>query len=153
MITLTAFWMGRDSLFADQLTEEIKANAIETVARANRLLSLGGFLAHDQVSSGWRPAAINERTSNAGKNSRHLYGQAVDITDHSREFARWAYSHQDFLTETGLWMEHPDWTWSQHGNHWVHLQIVPPGSGRRVFIPSSAPRSAPLGDRMEDVVA
>lgn len=151
MISITGFYMGRNKEFADQLTREIEENAIETVARTNRLLSLGGFVNHDQVSSGWRPKTVNDRTSNAGKNSRHIYGQAVDVTDTSRELARWAFTHQDFLVETGLWMEHPDWTWSQHGNHWVHFQTVPPGSGRRVFIPSSAAPLAPYEERMDNL--
>jgi hypothetical protein len=151
MITLAGFWIGRDKQFADELTREVEANAIETVARANRLLSLGGFLAHDQVASGWRPRGVNERTSNAAANSRHIYGQAIDIADPSREFARWAYTHQDFLVEVALWMEHPDWTWSRHGNHWVHLQTVPPKSGRRVFIPSSAPTIVPYENRMDNI--
>ena len=34
-------------------------------------------------------------------------------------------------------MEDPQWTPT-----WVHLQIVPPGSRRRVYIPSSKPALA-----------
>lgn len=148
MITIQAFYMGRDKGFANELTLEIARNAVETVARANRLLSLGGFLAHDQVASGWRPKGVNERTANAGKNSRHLYGQAVDIVDTSRELARWCWDHQDALAECGLWMEHPDYTWSPNGNHWVHVQTVPPGSGRRIFIPNN---NGPLAPEEEQV--
>ena len=152
-INLAAFYMGRDIEFADQLTGEIQKNAIETVARVNRLLALGGFVAYDQVNSGWRPPAVNDATSNSGKNSRHLYGQAVDVGDASRELAKWVYTHQDFLAETGLWCEHPDWTWSRHGNHWVHFQTVPPGSGRRVFIPFAGTPPAPYEYRMETLTA
>lgn len=151
MINIGAFYMGREVEFAEDLTKEVQKNAIETVARVNRLLSLGGFVNHDQVSSGWRPKSVNDRTSNAGKNSRHIYGQAVDVTDTTRSLAAWAYTHQDFLVETGLWMEHPDWTWSRNGNHWVHFQTVPPGSGRRVFIPSTQPALAPYEERMENL--
>ena len=48
----------------------------------------------------------------------------------------------DALQEIGLWMEDPQWTPT-----WVHLQIVPPGSRRRVYIPSSRP---PLAARLPE---
>ena len=39
MITLEAYWKGRDTEYADELTDEIRANAEVTVAKANELLA------------------------------------------------------------------------------------------------------------------
>lgn len=151
MITLRQYWMGRNEQFAAVLTEEIKANAIETVARCNRLLEIGGFVAYDTVSSGWRPEALNARVSGAGARSKHIYGQAIDVLDRSRELARYCVEHLEVLADIGLWMEHPDWTYSKFGNHWVHVQTVPPGSGKRIFIPNSNSPLAPEEERFGDL--
>lgn len=151
MITLPQYWMGRDQQFASVLTEEIRQNAIETVARSNRLLSLGGFEHLDTISSGWRPEGINAGVANAAKGSRHIYGQAIDIRDLDRMFARWCCDNTDALADVGLWMEHPDWTYSRFGNHWVHLQVVPPRSGRRIFIPSANSPLAPEEERFGEL--
>jgi hypothetical protein len=144
MITLNDYLMGRDREFPDELTDEIRGNAALVVARANLLLArmeeeliapgidekTGTF-----VASGWRPRGINSHTSNAADKSRHITGLAVDLQDTpDRKVARWCVSNLDVLEEIGLWMEDPQWT-----PDWVHLQVVPPGSGRRVYIPSANP--------------
>lgn len=49
--------------------------------------------------------------------SKHLYGQAIDILDHDKTLYNWCKANEDFLAETGLWME------ERQGN-WVHFQIV-----------------------------
>jgi hypothetical protein len=45
--------------------------------------------------------------------------------------------NMQLLKETGLWLEHGNWT-HYKGGTWVHFQIVPPLSGKRIFIPSLA---------------
>ena len=40
MITLDAYWMGRDKEYANELTESIQANAAATVKRINQPLEL-----------------------------------------------------------------------------------------------------------------
>lgn len=145
IITLDDYWMGRDATYRDQLTCEIIANAQMTVERANALLVLAAAdgvepginnVTGTYVASGWRPPAINEVTANAAAASKHLLGMAIDIKDQfaRRAFARWCLTHLANLEEIGLWMEDPQWTPT-----WVHVQIVPPGSGRRVYVPSAAP--------------
>jgi hypothetical protein len=138
MISLEAYWKGRDQEYADELTEDILANADRTVERVNKLLAVSGFGNVGGVNSGWRPQAVNDATGNAAKSSRHLSAEAIDIADPIRSLARWCLGHLDVLEDIGLWMEDPRWTPT-----WVHLQTVPPGSGRRVFIPSSSPPKAP----------
>lgn len=143
MISLTAYWMGRDIQFADQLTDEIRTNAEVTVGRANALLERAGMENRTGVNSGWRPLAVNDSTSNAAKNSTHIKGKAVDIPDPDRALARWCCDNRAVLEDIGLWMEDPRWTFSAHGNHWVHVQTVPPRSGNRIYVPSSADAGDP----------
>lgn len=70
-------------------------------------------------------------------NSKHKDGRAVDVFDPRRQFASWCLAHPEELEKRGLHMEDPRWTPS-----WVHLQDVPPGSGKLVYIPSAAPALA-----------
>ena len=145
MISGDQYWMGRDGEYSADLTEQVRGNAALLLERVNRLLAIAaeehvepGIDAHTGtfVASGWRPKPVNDITANAGKRSRHLFGLAIDLRDSlpERPLARWCLRNQDLLEETGLWMEDPRWT-----PNWVHLQAVPPGSGRRVYVPSTDP--------------
>src|SRR3990167_10307886 len=132
MITIEAYFMGRDITHAEELTDEINRNAQVTVARCNELLTRAGRSDIHEVASGFRPKGINSTTSNAAANSRNLTAQAIDLRDTDRLLAQWCVDNLDVLKEIGLWMEDPRWTPS-----WVHLQVVPPGSGKIVYIPST----------------
>lgn len=149
MITLPDYWMGRDAQYPDAMTDAIIDNATLLLGRVNLLLSWA-YAEHvtpaldartgNHIASGWRPPAINEATSNAAAKSRHITGEAIDLRDNgTRDLARWCLRNLDALEEIGLWMEDPQWTPS-----WVHLQIQPPGSRRRVYCPSSKPPLAAL---------
>ena len=138
MITLHSYWMGRDVTHAHELTAEVNANAQITVAKVNELLARAGRNDINTVNSGWRPQGVNDATSNAAKSSRHLTAEAVDLPDADRVLAEWCVDNLDILKDIGLWMEDPRWTPS-----WVHLQIVPPGSGKIVYIPSNKPALDP----------
>ena len=143
MIDLKAFYMGRDAAYANELSDEIRRNAEETIAKANALLERAGFAHVCEVNSGWRPQTINAVTPNASPTSHHLTGRAVDLPDPDRSLAAWCAQNLDVLEELGLWMEDPRWTFDAGGRHWVHVQTVPPRSGRRVFEPSAAPPADP----------
>lgn len=143
MIDLTAFYDGRDEAYRDELTDEIRRNAEATVARANELLKRAGFEHVCSVNSGWRPRRVNAATPNASATSHHLSGRAVDLPDPRRALAAWCVANLKVLAEIGLWMEDPRWTYDENGDHWVHVQTVPPKSGRRVFVPSTAPAIDP----------
>lgn len=166
IITLEQFWMGRDASHAAELTPRIRERADETVRKANLLLAFaeadGVEPGIDQftgtpVASGWRPIGINARTSNAAAKSRHISGEAVDLQDTpERALARWCLANRDALEEVGIWMERPQWTaGSLHNGEffpdpWVHWQIVPPRSGTRIYIPSTAdPLVAALPGELE----
>ena len=134
MITLTDYFMGRDKQYPDELTDEIRSNAAETVARANLLLSSYRMLTKDEeirkVNSGWRPALINAATPNAAPRSKHMLGLAIDISDPEGDLDEWCMDNPDILQTIGLWLEHPSCS-----KGWTHVQIVPPKSGKRVFYP------------------
>jgi hypothetical protein len=135
-----AYWMDRDSRYRLEWTESIQANGKATVTAVNKLLALAEAdgIVRDTVSSGWRPQSVNDATKNAGKTSKHITAQACDIFDPDRALAQWCVNHPDRLAECGLWCEDFRWTPT-----WVHFQRVPPKSGKRIFIPSSAPPKAP----------
>jgi len=127
-LKLADYYRGRDRLHRDELTCELRANARETLRRANRLLRRAGLAR--KVSSGWRPAAVNAAVPGAAKGSKHLSCQAVDLEDRDGRLDAWCMANLAVLEELQLWLEHPDAT-----PGWCHLQTLPPRSGRRVFYP------------------
>lgn len=141
MITLDAYWMGRHKKYPQVWTGQVQRSGAETVGRCNMLLAAyfqGTGRILDRVSSGWRPKVVNDATSNAGKTSNHITAEAIDVTDPDRAFAAWCMLNPKKLEECGLWMEDPRWTPT-----WVHLQTVPPNSGKRIYRPSMAAPLAP----------
>lgn len=138
MITIEQYFMGRDRKFAGECDMHIVRNAENTVLRTNQLKQLatldGIVFPEDEVASGWRPGAVNDATCNAATGSTHLTAEGLDTRDPERQFARWCLRNLPLLEQIGLWMEDPRWTPT-----WVHLQIRPPKSGKRVYIPSSKP--------------
>ncbi len=130
MITLADYWMGRDKEYPLAMTPEIERNAERTVQLANALLARFGE--GRKVNSGWRPPAVNASIPNAAPRSKHMMGQAIDLSDPEGDLDDWLMSADGHkaLEELGLWMEHPAAT-----KGWAHLQPVPARSGRRVFYP------------------
>jgi hypothetical protein len=120
-ITLADYYMGRDRLYARELTPQLADNACITVARANALLLRAGM--RRGVTSGWRPPAINATVANAAPNSRHVLCLAIDLADDDGTLDAWCMAHLDVLEEIGLWLEHPDAT-----PGWCHVQAVQYGS-------------------------
>lgn len=67
--------------------------------------------------------------SKVPKNSRHLFGMAVDISDPDLELTAWLKeNNSQRLVDAGLWCE-------EGNENWVHFQIVAPLSGNRWFYP------------------
>lgn len=60
--------------------------------------------------------------------SKHLYGQAVDISDPDLEITQWLKDNPEILEDAQLWCE-------EGNSNWLHLQILPPASGNRWFLP------------------
>ena len=128
MITLADYYMGRDRRFPDELTDEKRSNAEEMVEKANELLQRFGETR--KVNSGWRPASINKATVGAAPKSKHMECLAIDLEDKDGSLGRWCLENLEELVSIGLWMEEPSKTIG-----WLHVQIVPPRSGNRVFKP------------------
>jgi zinc D-Ala-D-Ala carboxypeptidase len=83
-----------------------------------------------KISSGYRPAAQNAAVGGA-KKSNHIQCLAVDFVDDEKQtLGKWCLVNLNILEELGLYMED-----LRHTKNWVHLQIVGPKSGKRIFIP------------------
>lgn len=162
MITHDSYFKGRDKQYASELRPEIINNAEYTIKTINKLL-LACFddtgIMFDQCNSGWRPLEVNAMTANSGKASYHIKARAIDIADgdgtktleeNPRILARWTMANERLLEKLGLWCEDPRWTARYNEVHkewfcWVHYQTLPPGSGKKFYIPTATPPiTAPL---------
>lgn len=86
------------------------------------------------ITSGLRSEELQAELIAAGKtnakHSKHLAGAACDIADKKKSLAKYIKENEALLRAIGLWAEHPDYT-----KGWVHVQILAPKSGKRIFIP------------------
>ena len=82
------------------------------------------------VTSGLRSQADQARINPKAPKSKHLIGAACDIWDPKGELMDWCVANEKRLEQIGLWMEHRSATPT-----WVHMQIYPPKSGKRFFLP------------------
>lgn len=136
MITKAELLMGRDKTHADEYTQEISDNLDILLEKINKVREAYGKPM--TVNSGWRPAGINAATPGAAKSSKHCLGLAVDIADPSGEVFEWCLNNLQLLESLDLFLEDKRWTES-----WTHFGVGAPKSGKRIFVPSSAPASAP----------
>jgi hypothetical protein len=138
--TLDEFLMGREKQYP--IDEDMRTNAQHTLTKLNEFMSLfyaaNSSLKKLPITSGYRPAAINEKTANSAKKSNHMVCLAADIFDPERKLAKFCLDNLDKLAEIGLWVEDFRWT-----PNWTHFQIVSPKSGKRVFVPSTTPAKDP----------
>ena len=145
MITLDEYFGGRRETHGTECSPCIEDNAARTAPLVNDLLKRAesfGIVIPDshipgdyfgtQLTSGWRPPSINACTAGAAPQSLHMTGEACDIFDPAGDLDAWLLTPegQFTLTDIGLWMEDPG-----HTLGWCHVQIRPPPSGRRVFVP------------------
>lgn len=102
-------------------------NLHKLVERLNALFST--FNGPIKVSSGYRRPVDNLKAKGAAR-SHHLECAAVDLQD--RDGKVWAFctANLQLCEDLGLWLED-----KQATPTWVHLQIYPPKSGRRIFKP------------------
>jgi DNA-directed RNA polymerase subunit M/transcription elongation factor TFIIS len=122
IITLETYLMGRDKLYPQEFTSDVVNNAKKLLDKVNNLLNELKIDKAD-VSSGWRPAAINSATKNAAKKSAHQIGQAVDIKDDKDQtLGKKISENPELLRKYGLWIEAITSTKGVNTN-WVHLDI------------------------------
>lgn len=129
-ITLEQYAMGRDKLFPYEWAQA-KHNAEVTLARVNAFLEELFPGREFTVSSGFRPAAINNKTVGSAKHSLHMMGLAIDIADHDGYLKAYLNpeileGQAELLREFDLFMEHRD-----SCPTWCHLD-----SGNRADRPS-----------------
>lgn len=126
MITPKEYFMGRDGQWPP--TDQMRLDAAITISRANELLARAEM--DRGVRSGYRPDEVNAKVPGASPNSKHKICRAIDIADNDGKLKSWCLANLEVLEEIGLWMESPEYTPT-----WVHVQMVPPSSRNRVFIP------------------
>lgn len=140
---ITASGAYPDRLNSKELTKEYKDNAEKVVKAVNLLLKELGV--DPDVSSGFRPLAINSATKGAAKASNHTKCLAVDLMDDKDQKLAKAILKTNnlddpktydlsLLKKYGLTMESPIHTRGKNTN-WVHLQVVSVKSGNLVFVP------------------
>jgi hypothetical protein len=131
------FWEHPDATLEKKMAAEkmlASVNALRAEAAADGVKfevnpNTGNFISGNG-HGGFRP----EDCPIGADHSTHKDGRGVDNHDPLRRFAYWCRHHEDRLKEHGLYMEREEWTPT-----WVHLQNVPPRSGKIAYIPSSAP--------------
>ena len=124
---------GRDK--QAPLTPEMEQNLTRLIEAASVVREAFGKVLH--VSSGYRPASINQSVGGAAK-SAHQSCEAVDLVDTDGFFANWCLNNLDILEKAGLYLEDPRYTgiFNSKGERtggWTHLQTRP--TSRRIFIP------------------
>lgn len=132
MITMDELLMNRSD-FKD-LSQEIQNNLTELLKRINLIRVAYGKAM--KVNDGYRRP--QDTPKNGSSTSWHYRGAAVDIDDNdSGDFAKWTLKNLNVVKSAGLWIE--DIRWTNGCGSWVHFQIYPPKSGKRIFIPSTKP--------------
>lgn len=136
MISKSELLQGRDKTYANDYTKEISDNLDRLLVPLNQIRSAYGKPM--TVTSGWRPPSINANTPGAAPKSKHMLGLAADIADQDGALWAWVIKNLDLMKQLGIYLEDKRWT-----PGWVHFGLGAPTSGKRIFIPSSAPASAP----------
>jgi uncharacterized protein YcbK (DUF882 family) len=134
MITLKELLKGTDF---KSIPKEHQDNLMILLERINKVRSAYGKPM--SVTSPYRSMADHLRIykekgitdqSKIPMKSKHLFGQAVDISDPNQELQKWVKDNVKLMEEFQLWMEDFSAT-----KNWVHFQLVPPKSGKRFFMP------------------
>lgn len=115
-----------------QIPGDVVVSLIELRDRLNvlgELLKEKGWNVPRRFTCTYRDEEHNKRVGGA-KMSNHLTGRAADILDSDGKLKAALKQYPELLEKAGLYMEDGAYT-----NGWCHLQINPPKSGKRVFIP------------------
>lgn len=115
--------MGRVKI--EDLTDEQTRNMNALVPRVNDLLD--AFGEYRGVNSGIRTPEIN-KAAGGKEHSNHLVAAACDLEDADGRLYKWAKANENVLAAIGLWCE-------ERQGGWLHVQCVPPKSGKRFFNP------------------
>ena len=121
-----------------RMTEDIESNLNTLMIRIRLLLGkIPTEILHKNsfsVTSGLRSVEqqnkLVEQGKSRAKTSMHVIGAAADLYDPRSELDEWVSQNVKVIEDIGLWFEHKNYT-----PNWSHIQIYPPQSGKRFFIP------------------
>lgn len=82
------------------------------------------------ITSGLRSEEDQARINPSAPKSKHLLGQACDVSDPHGEYWAWCMVNIALMEKLGVYFEDKNNTPT-----WTHCQITPPKSGKRIFIP------------------
>lgn len=82
------------------------------------------------ITSGFRTPAEQKKINPKNMKSAHTLGAACDIYDHDGALWKWLMEHIALVEECGVYLESKNFTPT-----WVHMQVVAPKSGNRIFLP------------------
>lgn len=138
LVTVKELLMGRAEV--SDLSDELQANLKILHERINKLRVAYGKAM--KVNDGYRRA--QDKPKNGAAHSTHYRCLAVDIDDNDAgDLWFWVMENLQLLKDIGLWMEHGNYTHNKTYGTWCHFQVVPPGSGKRIYVPSTAPDPNP----------
>lgn len=124
---------GRHPEALKEWTGEFGKNAIKTIALVSEFSSLAGFTIED-ITSGWRYPNLNKKIGGASQ-SKHLFAQAIDISDKDKMFGIWLSKNVKLLRERGCAIE--SLVKTHHSDipsqRWLHFQTQIPASGKIIF--------------------
>lgn len=129
----TEILMGR--AVKAELPDASQRNLERLTSKLNELFK--DFKGPIRVSSGYRPPGINAAVGGATK-SHHQFCAAADLADPHGLVRAYVLANLSVCQRLGLYAEDFRWT-----PGWVHIQIYPPGSGKRIFVPNAKKPTSP----------
>lgn len=138
--------MGRQKW--EDLTPELQANCDETLEKVNIILQ--AYLATHpnkkfKMNDGLRRQDV-DKPKNGATHSGHYAGFCIDVDDDETGWLwNWLMKPEvmQLLKDTGIWLEHGNYTHNKKYGTWVHMGIRPPKSGKRIYVPSAEPDPNP----------
>lgn len=126
---------GRHPYLINEWNGEYEKNALKMIATVSEFASLAGFTIKD-ITSGWRTPALNKSLGGASQ-SKHLFAQAIDVSDPDKIFGKWLCDNVGMLRSRGCALESLSKTHASDDpkERWTHLQLVIPASGNIIFLP------------------
>jgi hypothetical protein len=134
-ISKETYFNGKNKKFANDLTVEVTENVTKLLIAVDKFLA--NYTKPVIISSGWRPKSYNTQIGGATF-SNHITGLAIDLKDTDNRLFEYVLQNLELAKELGLYFEHKNWTPT-----WVHIQLIAPKSGKRIFVPNSKPALAP----------
>lgn len=122
-ISVTEYLMGR--IKPEELSAEQTANMNTLIPNVNAFLE--AFGEKRAVNSGYRSPESNA-AAGGKKKSNHLVCAAIDLEDKDARLYNFARANEKLLKVLDLWCE-------ERMGGWLHMQCVPPKSGKRFFLP------------------